>query len=75
MIKECNKVTQAQEGDWCAVGPRNPILRRFKNNSNHSCSLNETEYPLRNYMRGMQFWIIAMLVALRSGKITGTVLV
>lgn len=30
---------------------------------------------MRNYMRGMQFWIMAMLVALRSGKITGTVLV
>jgi hypothetical protein len=29
---------------------------------------------MRSYMRGMQFWIMAMLVAVLSGKITGTVL-
>jgi hypothetical protein len=72
VVDNYNKVSQAQEGDYCSVGPSTPIPPRSKTNFKYSCFLSETEYPLRNYMRGMPLWIMVMLAALHSGKVIGT---
>jgi hypothetical protein len=53
-VGNCNKVAQAQEGDYCSVNFRILIKRTFMTNTVRSCLLSVTVSPLRNYMRGMQ---------------------
>jgi hypothetical protein len=73
VVSSCNKVAQALEGDYCYVS-RTQISSSTGRLTKHYSSLpSETELLQRNYTRGIVCSQMAMLVAARSGKITGIV--